>query len=335
MSSDIRQVALLEWLQSLPGIEPENLHMISGDASFRRYFRFQHAGKDCIAVDSPPDKEKNHEFAALSEAYLQHGVPVPEVTHVNFDDGFLMLQDFGNALFSERLTSDDAGEMYRKALSHLPHIQEVTTTHGKVLPGFDRALLEAEFYLFNHWLLAVHLGLELDKSEWQVIHDTQRYLSEVFLSQPEAGVHRDYHSRNLMMLEDGSIGIIDFQDAVVGPITYDAVSLLRDCYVVWPDEFVYEQLSTWHQAHYAQYEWEKFKQWFDCTGMQRHIKASGIFARLCHRDGKTSYLEDIPRTLEYLVKVGQNMPQCVKFADLVADKIIPAVMAKALKGKNA
>lgn len=328
MTSDIRQAALLQWLQHLPEVEPENLHMISGDASFRRYFRFTQNSVPYIAVDSPPDKEKNHEFVALSRAYIQHGVPVPEVMHVNFEDGFMMLQDLGDVMFAERLQGDDVAQLYRQALNHLPHIQEVISTDGKALPNFDRELLENEFYLFNHWLLGVHLELDIEDAQRKVIHDAQRYLAEVFLSQPEAGVHRDYHSRNLMILEEGGIGIIDFQDAVVGPVTYDAVSLLRDCYVVWPDEFVNEQLQAWHQEYFAQYDWRQFQHWFDCTGMQRHIKASGIFARLCHRDGKTGYLEDIPRTLEYLVNVGKTIPQCASFAELVESKILPAVMDK-------
>lgn len=318
----------------LPDIQPDNLHMISGDASFRRYFRFNHAGQSFIGVDSPPETEKNHEFVALSSEYIQQSVPVPKVIHSNYDIGFMMLEDFGNVLFSDKLQGNENASWYQKALSHLPNIQSVQSTDNQALPAFNRTLLDAEFHLFNHWLLDVHLELKLKDSEWQIILDTQRYLSEVMLAQPQVGVHRDYHSRNLMIMDDGGIGIIDFQDAVIGPLTYDAVSLLRDCYVVWPDEFVEQQLKAWQSEHFSQYDWNTFKHWFDCTGMQRHIKASGIFARLCHRDGKAGYLDDIPRTLEYLVSVGGGISQCASFAALVANKILPAVLNKASEAKR-
>ncbi|UAA39555.1 phosphotransferase [Paraneptunicella aestuarii] len=328
MSTDPRQSALLQWLSSLPEIFPQDFHMISGDASFRRYFRFQSQGGSFIGVDAPPDKEKNHEFVALAREYRTNNVPVPQVLHSNMDLGFLMLQDFGDCLFSQRIETEDPTHWYQQALSHLPAVQKVRATAGEPLPAFDQELLANEYSLFNDWLLQTHLNLTLTDSEWKVIHEAQAFLSEVFLSQPQVGVHRDYHSRNLMILPDDSIGIIDFQDAVTGPITYDAVSLLRDCYVVWPIEFVMGQLQELHVAHYAEHDWETFKHWFDCTGMQRHIKASGIFARLCHRDGKTGYLNDIPRTLQYLVTVGRTIQECTEFAELVANKILPAVEAK-------
>jgi hypothetical protein len=173
-------------------------------------------------------------------------------------------------------------------------------------------------------LLKVHLDLQLSDSEQATIKSTLDYLRTAFFAQPQVGVHRDYHSRNLMLLADDEIGIIDFQDAVIGPITYDAVSLLRDCYQTWPSALVYIWLKEWHTEYYSQYSWADFKYWFDLTGMQRHIKASGIFARLCHRDGKVAYLQDIPRTLQYLCDVGSQYEQCKQFAELVQHKIKPA-----------
>jgi len=327
-----REAGLLQWLQSLPNLSPSQFHMISGDASFRRYFRFQDNGTSYIAVDAPPATEKNQAFVDLSRAYSTQNVPVPNVLHVDFEAGYLMLEDLGDVLFSSQLESGKEAELYTKALSHLAAIQQVTAfadEHSTALPAFDTDLLDAEFYLFNHWLLHVHLQLSLSEDEWNIIHDVQSFLADVFMAQPQAGVHRDYHSRNLMLLEGGEIGVIDFQDAVIGPITYDAVSLLRDCYVVWPDEFVDAQLKLLHQTHFEKHDWSQFKYWFDCVGMQRHIKASGIFARLCHRDGKTGYLNDVPRTLQYLVKVGSQIPQCTAFASLVESKVIPAVLEKA------
>ncbi|MCY7296197.1 aminoglycoside phosphotransferase family protein [Alteromonas sp. a30] len=331
-----RETQLIHWLQTLSNFQPDNFHMISGDASFRRYFRCYSNGSAFIAVDAPPQTEKNQAFVALAKAYHAKGVAVPEVLEVDLQNGFLLLQDFGDVLFSQVISEGNEAQWYAKALAQLPHIQQVTEVkasheqqHSMMpLPAFDDALLEAEFHLFNHWLLVVHLGLELTDVEWQIIKQAQDFLTSVFLAQPQVGVHRDYHSRNLMILANDEIGVIDFQDAVTGPITYDAVSLLRDCYVVWPDEFVQSQLKALHQQYYSQYDWAAFAHWFDCVGMQRHIKASGIFARLCHRDGKTSYLNDIPRTLDYLVRIGRNIPQCADFAVLVDTKIKPAVEVK-------
>lgn len=327
-----REAGLLQWLQTLPGLSPSQFHMISGDASFRRYFRFHDAEQVYIAVDAPPATEKNQEFVALSHAYSVQNVPVPKVIHADLEQGYLMLEDLGDVLFSSQLEQGDEAALYTKALRHLPAIQQVQAfadAQKTPLPKFDAELLDAEFCLFNHWLLNVHLALPLSDVEWNIIHEAQRFLAAVFMEQPQAGVHRDYHSRNLMLLGNDDIGVIDFQDAVVGPITYDAVSLLRDCYVVWPDDFVEAQLRLLHEQHFAKHDWTQFKYWFDCVGMQRHIKASGIFARLCHRDGKTGYLNDVPRTLQYLVKVGSLIPECAAFALLVESKVIPAVLDKA------
>ena len=161
-----------------------------------------------------------------------------------------------------------------------------------------------------------------------MLHDTQGLIRKVFKEQPQVGVHRDYHSRNLMVLESHEIGVIDFQDAVIGPVTYDAVSLLRDCYVVWPEDMVERLFRQWCQNAGYRYDVQQLRYWFDFVGMQRHIKASGIFCRLCYRDGKTLYLDDIPRTLAYLVDIAARYPETQAFSQLVADKILPAVLAR-------
>lgn len=326
---DKRRQELLDWLNNKTQFSPPALEMVSGDASFRRYFRFIENETSYIAVDAPPEFENNEVFVAVANAYLQAGVKVPEILFADFSLGFLCIEDFGDEQFASKYEADDVEKYYRQALSDLIPIQSVQTCENVALPSFDDELLDAEFYLFNHWLLEVHLNIKLSKEELAVIQDSQDYIRHVFKSQPQAGVHRDYHSRNLMVLssdkESPELGIIDFQDAVVGPITYDAVSLLRDCYVVWSDEFVDTLLENWRGQNFSQYSSTEFRKWFDLVGIQRHIKASGIFCRLCHRDGKKGYLNDIPRTLDYIVKIAKRYPECQEFALLVESKVLPAI----------
>ncbi|MCC2617811.1 phosphotransferase [Aestuariibacter halophilus] len=324
-----RQQALQRWADQQPGFQCPSLTMIFGDASFRRYFRFAQSGRTVIAVDAPPEHENSQQFIAVAEAYRQNGVPVPEVLACDLAQGFYLLEDFGDCQFAHQLNEDSADSLYRRALDCLPAIQQVRSAGGQPLPAFDDALLDNEFYLFTHWLLQVHLGLTLTPQQQAVIDDTFVVLRDAFKAQPQVGVHRDYHSRNLMIRDDGSLGIIDFQDAVLGPVCYDAVSLLRDCYQVWPAAQVDAWIQALHQRQHSDIPFEQYRLWFDMTGMQRHVKASGIFARLCHRDGKEGYLLDVPRTLDYLITVGQRWPQTQAFASLVAEVVKPAVLAVA------
>jgi aminoglycoside/choline kinase family phosphotransferase len=327
-SLDQRRRELIEWINSQDGFEHSTLEMVSGDASFRRYFRFQQQQRSVIAVDAPPEFENSRQFVEVAQSYAEIGLPVPEIYCFDFDKGFYCQQDFGNVQFSAKLNDQTADDLYQQALALLPVIQQCTATQSGRLPEFDNALLEREFYLFSHWLIEVHLNLSLSPQELADMQSTFSFLTEQFLQQPQVGVHRDYHSRNLMLIDKGSVAVIDFQDAVLGPITYDAVSLLRDCYQQWPSEKVQEWLSQFHQRYYSHYPWQDFKRWFDITGMQRHIKASGIFARLCHRDGKATYLKDVPATLRYIIDVACEYPQCEAFGRLVANKILPAVESK-------
>lgn len=320
----VRQTQLTNWLNDSTPFHCLQLTMVSGDASFRRYFRFMDQGKSYIAVDAPPESENSRTFALVAASYRQHGVPVPLIYAIDHSLGFYCLQDFGDKLFAGALDPQRCHPLYREALSHLPKLQSCINTDAGRLPAFDEALLGREFELFSHWLLEVHLKLKFRTDELAMIERTFAFLRKNFFDQPQVGVHRDYHSRNLMLLTNDEIGIIDFQDAVVGPITYDAASLLRDCYQSWPAALVYTWLKQWHGEYYSQHPWPQFKRWFDLTGMQRHIKASGIFARLSHRDGKQAYLQDIPNTLQYLLEVGSQYADCSEFARLVETKIKPA-----------
>lgn len=327
-STDHRRDELKTWLNQQTGFSLETLEMVSGDASFRRYFRFLNDGKSYIAVDAPPEFEDCEQFVEVARRYSEVGLPVPHIYAVDYKNGFYCQQDFGNTLLSDKLSLATADDLYRDALALLPKIQQCVDTSRGPLPKFDHELLEREFYLFTHWLVIEHLQLQLSESQLRDMQDTFSFLTSQFFEQPQVGVHRDYHSRNLMLLDDNQIGVIDFQDAVLGPITYDAVSLLRDCYQIWPMEKVEQWLLEYHQHFYPEFEFAQFKRWFDFTGLQRHIKASGIFARLCHRDGKRAYLKDIPATLAYIVSVAKGYPESERFGRLVESTILPALKAK-------
>jgi aminoglycoside/choline kinase family phosphotransferase len=318
-----RQAQLLDWINNFTPFLCQQLDMVYGDASFRRYFRFTYQHQSIIAVDAPPEFEDSQKFVLIAELYAKNGLSVPQVLAHDQHQGFYCLQDFGNRLFAAALDQTSCQHLYPQALGLLPSVQLCTSTSQANLPGFDDNLLTAEFEIFTHWLLNVHLQLTLSAQEHLIVSQTFTCLRANFFAQPQVGVHRDFHSRNLMLLDDGNIGVIDFQDAVLGPITYDAVSLLRDCYQRWPSAWVDQWFANWHAQYYGQYSFEQFKRWFDLTGLQRHIKASGIFARLYHRDGKGHYLADIPRTLEYLCEIGGQYSECEAFARLITHKIIP------------
>ncbi|TRY30600.1 aminoglycoside phosphotransferase family protein [Aliiglaciecola sp. M165] len=324
-----REQALKQWINTSTPFRCISLQMVSGDASFRRYFRFddEKSNNSIVAVDAPPKFEDSEKFVSIARAYKKQGVEVPGVLAHDADLGFYCIEDFGNGQFAQALSSTTMHNLYKQALSHLPAIQSCVSVDGQPLPNYGETLLEAEKTLFTHWLIERHLGLTLSEADRKMIETTYAFLSEVFVQQPQVGVHRDYHSRNLMILADDRLGIIDFQDAVVGPITYDAVSLLRDCYQDWPESSISALLQDFHHQYYPQHSWSDFERWFDLTGIQRHIKASGIFCRLWHRDGKSGYLNDIPHTLDYIVNVGYRYEETTSLATFVDQVIKPAMLS--------
>ena len=340
---DHREAALAEWvvaqLQQLELYQHGHSAMlvaVSGDASFRRYFRTVAlpSGETLIAVDAPADKEDSRPFVAIAGAWLEQGVHVPEVLAADFELGFMLLSDLGDDLFLPQLEKH-ADALYQAALGELVTIQRSAAPHDYVLPVYDADKLGQEMQLCPDWFFAQLLGLELSSAQTQVLHDVFGKLVASALEQQQVCVHRDYHSRNLMTLANGHVGVLDFQDAVVGPITYDLVSLLRDCYIGWSDECEekwlgdYLQLSLqyglWQQVDMPEYD--VFKRWFDWMGMQRHIKCVGIFSRLYLRDGKAGYLQDIPRTFGYIKKVCAQYPEFAEFNDWLEKVVVPAMQA--------
>lgn len=322
---DRRKQQLTDWLEGTRVAPNGALQVVSGDASFRRYFRYPHQQHWLIAVDAPPPQESLQPFMAIAQRYREEGIHAPEVHAYNEELGFMVLEDFGDQLlFSQLIDEQAALDIYQHALAQLPAVMRVTSTGVGSLPLYDRALLERELGLFSEWLMNQHLAMELSDNQRHAWHQGCELLIETALQQPQVGVHRDYHSRNIMLIEDTSeLGIIDFQDAVIGPITYDAVSLLRDCYVKWPNSLVSSGLAFLHQRLQteqllaASVSLPDFEYWFDLMGLQRHLKAAGIFARLLHRDGKPGYMADVPRTLSYIVDISGKYPALTDFRDLI------------------
>lgn len=324
---DARLDELRTWLHEVAGLGAYTIAPASSDASFRRYFRVRHDGGSLIAMDAPPDKEDCAPFIAVARAMAAMGLNVPRLHQVDLARGFLLLSDLGAVQYLAALDEGTADALYGDAMRALCLLQAAPTEQAD-LPPYDRALLMREMGLFPEWLLTRHLGLVVD-GRWQSALDTGfSYLVENALAQPRVWVHRDYHSRNLMVTEVGNPGVLDFQDAVLGPLTYDLVSLLRDCYIRWPRE----RVAAWATNHltglhaaglFREVAARDFMEWFDLMGVQRHLKAIGIFARLYHRDGKSGYLGDIPRTLGYVMEVAAEHASLRALHALLQEEVVP------------
>ena len=292
------------WLEALyPGSEFELLPA-SSDASFRRYFRVCIEGLSRIVMDAPPQREDCRPFLDVAELFRSAGVHVPCVLQQDLRLGFLLLSDLGAQTYLQALSSADSEQLYAAAFAALVKIQ--SASRAGVLPDYSEALLLRELRLFPDWYAAKHLGITLDADQSRTLDATFALLLKDNLAQPQVFVHRDYHSRNLMV-SDPSPGILDFQDAVFGPITYDVVSLLKDAYVEWDEERVLDWLIRyWELARRAGLpvaaDFGEFFRAFEWMGVQRHLKILGIFARLSHRDGKDGYLEDLPVVLRHVRK---------------------------------
>ena len=310
MADDARRAALRAWLATCAPDASAELEPITGDASFRRYFRVATADGSRIAMDAPPDHEDTAPFVDVAGRLATAGVNAPRVLASEPDQGFLLLTDLGDRLYLDALADGDADRLYGDALAALVRMQCAAPSAG--LPGYDAARLHAEMELFRQWFLAAHLGIDPApvSSDLDAAFDA---LAAVALEQPRVFVHRDYHSRNLLVTARDNPGVLDFQDAVAGPVTYDLVSLLRDCYVAWPEERVDAWIAAYRErALAAGIELPApaaLRRWFDLMGVQRHLKAIGIFARLWHRDGKPRYLADIPRTWGYIERLLSDHPE--------------------------
>lgn len=303
---DQRLQQLKNWLKQ-SNINYQDIQPASADASFRRYFRIRNAGNSYIVMDAPPEKEDCQRFIDIAHMLLGFGLNVPQILQQDLAQGFLLLSDLGHTVFLSKLNNDSVNKMYLAAMDSLLQLQNNTAVN---LPLYDETLLRRELDLFPDWYLAKQLQINVSPQQKDILQKTFEVLIKNALEQPQVCVLRDYHSRNLMVNEKqlDAPGIIDFQDAVIGAVTYDLASLLKDAYIDWPRDKV-EQWVNYFRAKaealgiISNVDEKQFLRWFDLMGLQRHLKIAGIFSRLKHRDGKTGYLKDIPRTMDYIFDV--------------------------------
>ncbi len=300
--TDHRQQALIQWLQIVLPHSEFKLTTASADASFRRYFRVHLQDRTLIAMDAPPPQENCEPFVRIAKLFGDAGVHVPQVLAQDLTQGFLLLSDLGDTTYLSKLNDASAPALYHDASQALIKLQ--LASRAGVLPDYDDALLTREMQLFPDWYIAKHLGIHLDEKQRAVLSSTFAMLNKNILSQGQVYVHRDYHARNLMVCDDNP-GVLDFQDAVYGAITYDLVSLFKDAYIRWDEEKIIDWLVRYWQNARKQSlpvpeDFSEFYRDFEYMGAQRHIKILGIFARLYHRDGKDGYLKDMPLVMDYL-----------------------------------
>ena len=329
---DPRRVLLEAWLAQALGAGQIEVAPASADASFRRYFRIHHAARTLIAMDAPPDREDLGPFVTVASHLAGIGVTVPKVLAEDYGQGFLLLTDLGSTHYLAALQAGgDVDQLYRDAADALLTIQLRGGPAAAALPAYGVELLERELQLFPDWFLGRHLGLQLGAAERALLGRLSVQLVGAALEQPQVFVHRDYHSRNLMVLSEGNPGILDFQDAVRGAVTYDLVSLYKDCYVTWPRERVLGWVEDYRRravaAGLALPGSAEFVRWFDLMGLQRHLKVLGIFARLWYRDGKRSYLGDLPVVLAYVRETASAYAELRELAGLLDDLVEPRFAA--------
>ena len=326
---DIRLQSLKVWLdEQLPAlfarqkwgaVPPATLTAASSDASFRRYFRWEGGDKTFIVMDAPPPQENCKPFVDIAHLLACSGINVPKIHAEDLTQGFLLLSDLGRQTYLDVIDADNADALFADAIEALLTYQQLPM--DAPLPSYDVALLRRELELFPEWYVTRHLGIEMDSAQlasWQHVSDL---LIESALAQPKVLVHRDYMPRNLMISEPNP-GVLDFQDAVYGPVTYDITCLFKDAFLSWPEERVAGWLNTyWNKARALGIEvhedFATFSRASDLMGVQRHLKVIGIFARICHRDGKPRYLGDVPRFFSYIEAVVSRRPELAELGQLL------------------
>jgi aminoglycoside/choline kinase family phosphotransferase len=318
--TDARLALIHDWLSHDLKMRPERVEPASADASFRRYFRAFHNGTTLVVMDAPPGKEDVRPYLKVTRLLESLGAHVPHVHEADIERGLLLLEDLGGTHYLSRFNvGENPDRLYGDALRVLADIQVRGGAAASELAPYDREPLARELALMPEWFLTRHLALDLSAAETQTISGAFEFLIREALMQPAVFVHRDFHSRNLMVVDDRNPGIIDFQDALRGPIGYDLVSLLKDCYISWPRERVVSWVAGYRALlrslgdvgmRLSGGSDAEFLRWFDLIGAQRHIKVLGVFARLWYRDGKAGYLRDLPLTLEYV------RDTCTRYAEL-------------------
>jgi aminoglycoside/choline kinase family phosphotransferase len=321
---DLRLGQLQRWLASLPAtlkVQPDSLRPASADASFRRYFRLNAGAATLVAMDAPPDKEDCRPFVHVSALLRAAGLHAPHIVAEDLAQGFLLLSDLGTTTYLSALNGDTADRLFSDAVDAL--IKWQAASRSDALPPYDEALLRRELILFPDWYVARHRARTLSPAQRQVLDEAFRAIIDACLAQPRVFVHRDYMPRNLMV-SDPNPGVLDFQDAVYGPITYDVVSLFRDAFISWEEERVLDwTIRYWEKARRAglpvESDFADFWRAFEWMGLQRHLKVLGIFARINYRDDKPQYLADTPRFIEYVRAVTRRYVALAPLARLIDD----------------
>lgn len=312
------QLAKLFAEQGWGTVPPATLTAASSDASFRRYFRWEGDGRSFVVMDAPPPQENCKPFVDIAFLLAKSGINVPKIYAEDLERGFLLLNDLGNKTYLDVIDGENADALFHYALQALLAFQQLPMVAP--LPSYDVALLRRELELFPEWYVKRELGVEFDAAQQQQWQHISELLIDSALAQPKVLVHRDYMPRNLMLSEPNP-GVLDFQDAVYGPVTYDVTCLFKDAFLSWPEERVRGWLeSYWQQASAldiaVQADFEDFLRASDLMGVQRHLKVIGIFARICHRDGKPRYLADVPRFFSYIEAVIARRPELAELQAL-------------------
>jgi aminoglycoside/choline kinase family phosphotransferase len=314
-----REVQRQAWARDALSDPSAVLERASADASFRSYWRAFSGGQSWIVMDAPPDKEDIRPWLDIAARLSSAGLRAPTVRAADPQLGFVLMADLGTRLYLPELDTDSVEALYGEALTALLAMQRQVNVDG--LPAYDEARLVAEMELMPEWFLRRHLGYTPECEEWDLIENAFRALANNAQRQPQVFVHRDYHSRNLLIDENVGPGILDFQDAVRGPVTYDLVSLLRDCYIAWPEEHVYRWAESYRRkladAGLANADAVTFRRSFDLMGLQRHLKVLGIFCRLWYRDGKAGYLNDLTLVWRYTRDIGLRYPETAPLIGLI------------------
>lgn len=308
------RVSLMQnWLSQYFQHADFSVSPLAGDASFRRYFRAKFNNRLYVVMDAPPEKENCDAFIAIATAFSSSPVRFPTIIAADRQNGFLLLSDFGDRQLLPLLNDNTVDTLYRDAMDALLLMQSHNAISDYTLPHFDEALYWREFDILDSWYIQKHLGKSLSSSVDHQLKTHYANLISALQQQPTVFVHRDYHSRNIMLCDDNQLGILDFQDAVIGTITYDLVSLLKDCYIAWPRHHIenwvryfFDALAKHNRIHC---DFATFMMWFDFAGLQRHLKCLGIFSRLHYRDNKNGYLKEIPRVLNYVTDVCDRYPE--------------------------
>ena len=317
METTERFRALEAWYRGLYPDSADPLIMVSGDASFRKFYRCRQG----ILMDAPPETEKNKEFIELSRLLNAGGVKAPEVLEADLEQGFLLVSDLGNTTLARARNPDNESLLYEKAADLLGNMARIPCSD---LPPYDEAFLDREAGICLEWYFAKGEGHPLEGDDLKTFNRMKELWSQAFLEQPVIAVHRDYHSRNIMLLPDGSLAVVDFQDMVKGPLTYDLVSLIGDCYYEMPADLRERILSRAYNMYQdsgliSGVSPELFRKWCDFTMLQRHVKCIGIFRRLFLRDGKSGYLGDIPRVMRYIRSCVSRHEELTPLWDLLRD----------------